>query len=193
MPYVLVFHSLSPPLLRTLSLLLSLLCWLLLFYKPLKIDLSRTSSLILFSSAPTIPPQVISSSPRALHTFYTMMIPKFISPALTSPLEIHAHISNHLLNSSPCIPNRHLKMNMFKTELLISSSGHTHSPHILIHRSTPPPGFPTSVTSPDTYMGDAEIYSIEIILAFFIFLYSTSKLSANVIIIFTFKINLETE
>jgi len=35
---------------------------------------------------------------------------------------------NHLLDSSTYIPNRHLEMNMSKTELSISSSGHTHWP-----------------------------------------------------------------
>ena len=66
---------------------------------------------------------MITSSLRALCTFYKVMIPKFILLALTSAPEIQTHMSNHLLNSFTCMRNRYLKMNMAKTELLISSLG----------------------------------------------------------------------
>lgn len=46
---------------------------------------------------------------------------------------------NHLFNCSTCIPDRHLEMNMSKTEFSISSSGHTHWPATYSHTGLPLP------------------------------------------------------
>lgn len=96
------------------------------------------------------------------------MIPKFRSPVLT---EIWTHISNHLLNSSTCILNRHLKRNMSKWTLdrLLRTHTHTYPPRADT-QLCPFPRFPVLVSGTHTHIVAAQIYNLGIILACFLFL-----------------------